>query len=363
MNKLWTIAISTLAAAVVAGCSSNLKPVSQSNPSLTMSANQKYMQVQDADTVKTKVVKQYVPVPVAGQLMEKPDVNSVHYGIPTARKAKRRHRAKKRFQKRMARKHRSAQSLVMRANQHAVQQVKRNDFFNAMMTYNFMPGALYTVYTAPLRLTDVTLQTGEKIISIAAGDTLRWQISQTYSGQGQNRREHIIVKPNSASIDNTILVTTNRRVYHLVLKSTKNDTYMVQVKWHYASSPLVFVSQKAQGYGPENTVASTGSDFKLDLGRLDFKYEFGTVKGNKPAWYPTRVFNDGRQTFIEFPKDFYNANMPVLYVSDNGKSYGTMVNWRLKGRYMVVDHVIADARLQSGVKSKKDQTVVQIQHL
>lgn len=358
MNKLWTLAVSTVACAVIAGCSSNLKPVSQSNPNMTLNDTAKFVKTQDASTVKTKLVTQYVPVPVAGQLMQKPDINAVHLGVPHNKSAKKAAQQPKLT----AHKASSLKNLVSNANEHAVQKVQKNDFFNAMMTYNFMPGALYTVYAAPLHLTDITLQPGEKIISIAAGDTLRWQISQTYSGEGAAERQHIIVKPNDPSLSNTLLVTTNKRVYHIVLKSTSNNTYMVQVKWNYASSPIVYVSKNQQGPMPSAT-RSQSPNFKLDLGRLDFNYEFGTVAGNKPSWYPVRVFNDGRQTFIEFGKNFYSSSMPVLYVSDDGKAYGTMVNWRLKGRYMIVDHVIKDARLQSGVKSKKNQTIVQIEHL
>ena len=43
--------------------------------------------------------------------------------------------------------------LVKSENVHATQYPNKNDFFNAIMTYNYMNGALYTIYTAPLTIT------------------------------------------------------------------------------------------------------------------------------------------------------------------------------------------------------------------
>lgn len=343
------------------GCASNLKPASQSVGNMQSDNNAVYAPATDSSKVRTQIVHQYVPVPVPGQLMEAPsDTQSVSVNAPT--------QTQQSTKKAAPTKVTSAdlEKTVQSANQKATQDPHVRDFFNAMMTYNFMPGAMYTIYAAPLKLTDIALQQGEKIISIAAGDTLRWQISQTYSGEGATLRQHVVVKPNQPGLTNTILITTNRRVYHLVLVSTDNDTYMVSVNWHYANSPLTFISTESQGYGADGvapgSAATLGSPFQIDLSRMNFNYEFGMVKGDKPSWYPVRVFNDGRQTFIEFPKHFYQTDMPVLYVANNSKTYGTMVNWRIKGRYMIVDQVIQKARLQSGVKSKKNQVIVQIQH-
>lgn len=352
-----SIALVSTSVLALTACSSNIKPVSQSVNSIKGNPNAVYAPAVNSDKVQTKVVHQYVPVPVAGQLMETPSsTQSVSINSPKTQ------HSQAVITKPTAQ---SDQQLVQQANKKATRNPKIHSFFNAMMTYNYMPGAMYTVYCAPLRLTDVALQQGEKIISIAAGDTLRWQISQTYSGQGSTLRQHVILKPNSSDLHNSVLITTNRRVYHLVLVSTKNNTYMVSVNWHYENSPLTFVSNESQGYGngmPGSSAATTGSPFQLDLARLNFNYEFGMLKGNKPSWYPTRIFNDGRQTFIEFPKHFYRTNLPVLYVAGNDHKYGTMVNWRLKGRYMIVDTVLTKARLQTGVKSKKDQTIIQIQN-
>ncbi len=352
---------------LISSCSNNLKPASQSVNNLSYDSSANYQpvpnQTNQAANTQKQVITEIIPIP--GQLMPLPSnsnnsnnshINTVNLALPAAP-----------AQTPAPAPAQTPQQLVSSMNQAATQTPAQGDFFNAMMTYEFMPGAVYTIYCAPLNLTDVALEPGEKIISIAAGDTLRWQVTQTYSGAVGNLSQHIILKPNSPNLSNSLLITTDHRVYHLILKSLSNNSYMVAVNWHYQSSPLTFVSDQAQGYtdpatGAAISPASTGSPFQLDLANLDFNYQFGTVKGDKPSWYPTRVFNDGRQTFIEFPTDFYNSDLPVLYLQTGTKSYGTMFNWRLKGRYMIIDAVVQNARLESGVVSKNDQVIVQISH-
>lgn len=339
----------------LSGCGSNLKPVSQSVNNLSYDPNAPYVQANQASTVTAQVV------PATPS-----NINSVTVAPPApAASAPNKPAAPTVQTAQTAQTPQTPQQIVASMNQQATQLPAQSNFFNSTMTYDFSAGSIYTVYCAPLNLTDIALQSGEKIISIAAGDTLRWQISQTYSGSlATGLTQHILVKPNSPNLTNSLFITTDHRVYHLMLQSVDQKSYMVSVNFHYESDPLTFVNNQDQGYNSNNGAAAapTSSPFQLDLSRLDFNYQFGTVKGDKPSWYPTRVFNDGRQTFIEFPADFYNSDLPVLYVATTPKTYGTMMNWRLKGRYMVIDGVIQNARLESGVSSKDDQVIVQIQH-
>ena len=350
--KYTKIALFLALMSLMSACANQGTVPTQSVGAMPMNKSANYTPVPNQQSVRVEVVKEYVPVPIPGQLMPTPDLVT---GTPgNAADSKQVFLTK--------------EAAVQYANNHALLTPQSQDFFNAMMTYDYMPGSLYTVYTAPMKITDVVLQSHEKIISIAAGDTLRWMISQTYSGQGANMQQHILIKPNSAGLQNTLVVTTNKRVYHLVLVSTSDNTYMVSVSWRYPSDMVQFSDDAQNNADAMNTNAgsdsnASGSPYQLDLGRLDFNYKFGLSAGHMPEWYPVRVFNDGRQTFIEFPKTILsdNAPLPMLFVADNNGVYGTMYNWRQKGRYMVIDAVIKSARLQTGV-DKKDQTIVQIEY-
>ncbi len=67
---------------------------------------------------------------------------------------------------------------------------------------------------------------------IAAGDTARWIIGDTESGSGPTRRVHILVKPSRVDISTNLVVTTDRRVYMIELRSGAKP-YMPSVAWAY----------------------------------------------------------------------------------------------------------------------------------
>ncbi len=53
----------------------------------------------------------------------------------------------------------------------------------------FTDGALYQVYAAVGRVTMIALQPGEELVTVAAGDTVRWIVGDTSSGSGDALRQ------------------------------------------------------------------------------------------------------------------------------------------------------------------------------
>jgi len=349
--KLSQVVAITGCGLLLAGCAPKLVPNDNGNGTGNMisvsglkAANAKgqksYTKVLSAKEASKHVETRYVPVAVPGQLMP----------VPTKK------------QLTNVKKFASPIKAIDHANKQAVVQPTQSDFFNSMATYNYMPNALYVVYTAPMQITDIQLQPGEKIVSESAGDTLRWQIAQTYSGQGASMRQHLLIKPNKAGLTNTVLITTNRRVYHLILKSTNNNSFMVGVKWHYPGKMVRTFQPEAEAI----TSAANAGTGGTALTNLDFNYSWYVSKGKRPEWMPQHIYSNQRQTIIEFPKNFSNDEQtPILSVAEGSHArYGTaLANWRMEdGRYMVVDSVLQDARLIVGNK-KQGETIVQIQHV
>ena len=64
-------------------------------------------------------------------------------------------------------------------------------------------------------MTDIALQPGENLVAVAAGDTVRWVIGDTTSGTGADKRTHVLVKPFTAGLATNLVITTDRRSYHL----------------------------------------------------------------------------------------------------------------------------------------------------
>ncbi|MGH6696450.1 P-type conjugative transfer protein TrbG [Sphingopyxis sp.] len=230
---------------------------------------------------------------------------------------------------------------VGRANAEARVQPDKLGYRNAIQQYAWGEGALYQVYAAPGQITDIVLQEGEQLVGpgpVAAGDTARWIIGDTISGSGISRRVHILVKPTRADISTNLIINTDRRTYHVELRATA-ATYMASVSWTYPADELIAL-RAAEAAAERAAPVASG----IDLAALDFRYH---ISGDKPGWRPERVFDDGRQIFIEFAESIATGDMPPLFILGE-KDKAELVNYRVQGRYMIVDRLFARAELRLG---------------
>ena len=238
-------------------------------------------------------------------------------------------------------------SQVGRANDAARVQPERATFLNAIQKYAWAEGALFQVYTAPGQVTDIALQEGEELVGpgpVAAGDTVRWIIGDTVSGSGASRRVHILVKPTRPDITTNIVINTDRRTYHIELRATPT-TYMAAVSWSYPQDELIAL-RAAEAERARVAPVARGIDFAA----LSFAYR---ISGDRVPWRPLRVFDDGRQLFVEFGGHVATDEMPPLFILGD-KGAAELVNYRVQGRFMIVDRLFerAELRLGSGRAAK-----------
>lgn len=239
----------------------------------------------------------------------------------------------------------TALGQVSSANLAATEQPSPQFFVNAVQVYPWREGAIYQAYVSPGAVTDITLQAGETLIAVAAGDTARWVIGDTISGTGEARRTHVLVKPYGARLSTNLVITTDRRTYYLKLTATA-ATAMAAIAWTYPSDALIAFKAPTPTVAPQ-PAAAAGTDIE----RLNFNYQ---VSGAKVSWRPLRAFDDGRHTYIELPASIVSGEAPPLFVlGENGAA--ELVNYRMRGRFYVVDRIFGAAELRLG--SKKAQVV------
>jgi P-type conjugative transfer protein TrbG len=235
------------------------------------------------------------------------------------------------------------------ANAAARMQPVREGFLNAIQLYPWAEGALYQLYTAPGQVTDIALQEGEQLVGpgpVAAGDTVRWIIGDTLSGTGAGQRVHILVKPTRTGLVTNLVINTDRRTYHLELRSTP-ETYMASVSWTYPQDALIALAARSREVAAAAPIVPN-----IDIDALNFRYR---IDGDRPAWRPLRAFDDGRQVFIELPASIGQGDLPPLFIA-GAKGQGELVNYRIRGRYIVVDRLFAGAELRLGA-GKTEQRV------
>ena len=240
------------------------------------------------------------------------------------------------------------QDRVGAANQAARIEPERTGFVNAIQQYPYTEGALYQVYAKPGQVTDIALQEGEQLAGsgpVAAGDTVRWIIGDTASGAGPASRVHILVKPIRPDIVTNLVINTDRRTYHLELRANP-AVYMASVSWIYPQDELIALRARRAVAERAAPVAAG-----MDLARLNFGY---AIEGDKPDWRPLRAFDDGTRVFVEFPESVAQGELPPLFVL-GPKGEAELVNYRVAGRYMIVDRLFARAELRLGGRKGQDK--------
>jgi len=228
------------------------------------------------------------------------------------------------------------------ANAAARIQPTRRGYLNAVQVYPFAEGALYQVYAAPGQVTDIALQEGEQLVGsgpVAAGDTVRWIIGDTESGTAAAKKVHILIKPTRPELITNLVINTDRRTYHLELRSTER-TYMASVSWIYPHDELIALRRR-NAWADAAAPVETG----LDINNLRFRY---AIDGDNPPWRPLRAFDDGKKVYIAFPRGITQGEMPPLFIIGPAGKTSELVNYRVRGSHMIVDRLFAAAELRLG---------------
>ena len=217
-----------------------------------------------------------------------------------------------------------------------------------------------SIVCAVLQVCDIELQPGEQVNSIHLGDQARWLIEPAVTGQGAAEVQHLIIKPQDVGLETSLVVTTNRRTYHMRLRSHRRE-FMPRVSFTYPEDAMAKWDEiknrenHAMEIRDSRTMPQTGEY----LGDLDFAYK---VSGSA-AWKPVRVYNDGQKTIIQMPSIMAQTEAPTLLLlrKEGGwfsKDETDIINYRLQGDRYVVDALFDKAVLIAGVGSNQNRVTI-----
>lgn len=143
---------------------------------------------------------------------------------------------------------------------------------------------IYRVLTAPLKLTTIELDTGEKLIADPAmSDSIQWEIDD-------DKMNHVFIKPHKADLVNKLHLTTKLREYDFTLiASPAGGMFYQTVRFQYPRAPMACVSacDDANGNGGRTSVDSGSISVAPD--KLNWDY---SVDGHAD-FTPETVFDDG----------------------------------------------------------------------
>jgi type IV secretion system protein VirB9 len=228
-------------------------------------------------------------------------------------------------------------------------------YVNGMMYYPWDETFVYEIHTMPYRTTDIQLEPGEQVLEMPfLSEEKVWEIGAGVSRSSGQDMQHFFVKPSYANLVTSMIVITDRRVYHLLLKSFK-DTFMAMVQWEYPPSMPFTVKTEAMNKRVQelsNDTLAVNPEF------LSFDYKMSYSLFKKPVWIPKRVYDDGRKTYIELDETMLHTESPVIFNHRDER-----INYRVKKNLVIIDELIEKIAVRRGkekitITKKKYKTPV-----
>lgn len=278
-------------------------------------------------------------------------------------------------------------------------QVAGTAYKAGLVTFAYGSG-IPTVVCALLELTDLAFEKGESILSVQLGDSVRWNIESAISGSANDSVEHLIVKPLEAGLKTSMLITTDRRTYHIRLKSTEADFMPAVVfsypnslklpsKKHYGDDSYLQYTSNYDSNEDHNDYSETNSSLKNYSSVQNVSYEGNSRPAlNVAATYndspqrrnynysvdgdskiiPQNVYDDGKRTFIVMNNPINSSYLPMLQEISSesflffGEDKTNTINFTYFDNTFVVDGIYSHLRLISkNGEEKQSADVVRLE--
>lgn len=208
--------------------------------------------------------------------------------------------------------------------------------------YQYSENLVYEIYAQPYHLTDIALEEGESVqgsILIAEGEEV-WELTANIAKNPVTggQIQHLFLKPAYANLDTSMVVLTDRRVYHFRIKSF-STTHMAMVKFTYPQKRNIWLTSgvNANGVGVENEYFAISNPEFLSF---DYKIKYGF---KKPEFLPKRVYDDGQKTYIVVDDIVLHKQLPILFNERN-----EIANYSVHKDVFIVPRLINKMTLRLG---------------
>jgi len=190
-----------------------------------------------------------------------------------------------------------------------------------------------------LRICVIELEPGETLYSLGAGDHVRWNIDHGTTGPNGNTI-YVTVVPTDYDITTNLIISTDRRMYHMTLDSPPKkrgvdslnpmEAYTRHVKFYYPGEHKVIRQPEVETQSP-----AVGAD--LD----DLNYRYSWRIENDFPWEPLAVFDDGNRVYLRIPDAVESAGI-LLIGRESESRAGSFI---LREGFLIIENLFDEARI------------------
>lgn len=214
--------------------------------------------------------------------------------------------------------------------------------------FAFSNMSMPVINCVPFQETIISLQPGEKFTSITSGDpqNLSYQVAVSGSSTGTETQQ-VLVKPGKDQMSTNLVIATDKRIYNiLIVVGASSKKVTRNVGFWYPDDMTASLNQRIE---KSNEDLNAEHMAQVDLKNANFDYK---ISGDSPSWKPTRIFDDGKHTWIQMPPGTDNKNLPTILIqSDSGQDMKYNVSYY--SPYMIIDGIFGQAKLVAGVGSSQ----------
>jgi type IV secretion system protein VirB9 len=178
-----------------------------------------------------------------------------------------------------------------------------------------------TAICTPFDGCDIQLEAGEIVHEASMADR-RWQVDVLFEGEAPRETPHVAIYPQDIGLKATLVVTTNRRTYHirLISRAASDNTptttkisfiYPEDIRDRFAAAR----ARQEQSHAAARPAATmTPPPTKAPTAARLTTAVFAYALDGRAPWKPVRVYNDGERTMIDFPDAVRNTELPSLLI-------------------------------------------------
>lgn len=210
---------------------------------------------------------------------------------------------------------------------------------------------------SPSRACDIELEPGETPRTVILGDQANWTWQAADSIEKGKLVNHVVAQPRDNDVESNMIITTDRRTYHIKLYAPKKEgVYLNRVGFYYPEQLVASWDERAGRVADAKAKEDSINVMPVAVSPEQMSFDY-RVEGNAD-FKPVRVFNDGERTYITMPEDVRYGEYPTLSLVDSdGKlmvvDYRRKINEKTGEISFQVDKLFHKAELHRGKEKVK----------
>lgn len=211
---------------------------------------------------------------------------------------------------------------------------------NRIKIVAYRPNDVVTLHMTTFVATQILLGENEVVKNIQGGDVSAWSVTVP-----KNLSDMVFIKPTILGSNSNMTIVTNKHTYYFHLTSNKNTIVSSGARTY--AIKFVYPSERHKQLLEKLKLQQQKVNSQLNFARNPSVYNWAYSFHGSKRIMPVHIFDDGKFTYMELRP---NQVMPAVFAVDNKNGRESVVNFRRRGNYIVIQRIAPQYTLRAGKK-------------